>query len=112
MSIEFVSYSGKYPNLCHGTLTLRIDGVEVVFGNNYRWNKTTCKVERIEGTYDSFWSSGGCCGFHNNYSDEYVETAPWEINPDELPEKYREYAGEIAEVFNENVRWGCCGGCL
>ena len=27
--VEFVSYSGRYPNLCSGTLVLRIDGKTV-----------------------------------------------------------------------------------
>jgi hypothetical protein len=32
MNIEFVSYNGKYPNLCSGKLTVKIDGKEVSFG--------------------------------------------------------------------------------
>lgn len=112
MNIEFVSYTGEFPNLCRGTLTLRIDGKEVIFGNNYRWNETTCKYETIDGIYDSFWCTGGDCGFTNGYADSYVDQAPWEINSDKLPKKYRECADEIAEVFNNNVNWGCCGGCL
>ena len=34
--VEFISYTGRYPNLCSGILTLRIDGKEVTFGYNYR----------------------------------------------------------------------------
>ena len=30
--VEFVSYTGEFPNLCRGVLTLRIDGEEVRFG--------------------------------------------------------------------------------
>lgn len=26
--VEFVSYDGRFPNLCSGTLVLKIDGVE------------------------------------------------------------------------------------
>ena len=29
--VEFVSYNGSFPNLCSGTLVLRIDGVERTF---------------------------------------------------------------------------------
>lgn len=32
--VEFVNYSGCYPNLCRGVLTLRIDGEEVKFGHD------------------------------------------------------------------------------
>ena len=34
-NVEFVSYSGKYPCLCMGAVTLKIDGEEVKFGNKY-----------------------------------------------------------------------------
>lgn len=37
--VEFVSYTGKYPNLCNGTLTLRIDGKEVRFNDKVSGNK-------------------------------------------------------------------------
>lgn len=29
--VEFISYNGDFPNLCSGTLVLRIDGEEVTF---------------------------------------------------------------------------------
>lgn len=31
--IKFISYTGKYPNLCSGVLTLEIDGRIIKFGN-------------------------------------------------------------------------------
>lgn len=87
-TIEFVSYTGKYPNLCCGVLTLKIDGETVTFG--------------YHGKYQGFWISGGC--------DDV--TAPWIIDKNNLPPKYQKYADEIATVFNANVKHGCCGGCL
>lgn len=30
--VKFISYTGKWPNLCSGILTLEIDGKEVQFG--------------------------------------------------------------------------------
>jgi len=101
--VQFVSYDGKWPNLCSGKLTLNIDGEVVCFHYDH---------SKEEGHYDSFWASGGRCGFRNNYSESYIETGPWKINEEELPDKYKKYADEIAKVFNENVQYGCCGGCL
>ena len=97
-NVEFISYSGKYPCLCMGVLTLKIDGEEVKFGNKYS-NKDV--------DYATFWHSGG--GIDNNY---YAYSGEWEIDVEELPEQYRKYATEIGNVFNENVEYGCCGGCI
>ena len=106
--IEFVSYTGKYPNLCRGVLTLRIDGEEVRFGHDY----SVFESWKTDGNYDDFWSSNGSCGFTNDFKDSYIYDGEWEISIDELPEKYQKYVDEIAEVFNDNVPRGCCGGCL
>lgn len=97
-TVKFISYTGKYPCLCVGILTLEIEGEKVTFG--------------YEAEYQSFWSSGGSCGFLNGYSDSYVNGGEWIINEDELPEKYQKYSMLIDRVFNENVEHGCCGGCL
>lgn len=102
--VKFVSYTGKYPNLCSGILTLEIDGKEYTFGNDY-FNPN--KVD-----YDKFWSSGGNCGFTNNYASSYVNDGEWNIDYEEIPDEFKKYAHEIDEVFNENVPQGCCGGCL
>lgn len=98
-NVKFVSYTGKYPNLCSGILTLEINGEQATFGHS--------KAE-----YPPFWKSGGNCGFRNNYSESYRNTGEWIIDESNIPEKYREYAAEIDDVFNANVEYGCCGGCL
>lgn len=95
--VKFVSYTGKYPNLCSGILTLEIDGVKYTFGDSYKNPKPEFK---------GFWRSGG--GFTDIYD---VITEKWQIDVDDLPEQFRQYAVEIDRVFNENVEWGCCGGC-
>ena len=89
--VKFIDYTGRWPNLCSGTLTLEIEG----------------EVVRFSSERDTrFWYSGGsCCGFN-------VTREPWIIDMDDIPEKYRKYYYEIVHVFNENVEWGCCGGCL
>ena len=74
--VKFISYDGKWPNLCRGTLIFEIDGERVIFGYHHLGEKFN------------------------------------EIDAKELPEQYRKYAEEIERVFNENVEWGCCGGCI
>ena len=100
--VKFISYTGKYPNLCHGDLTLEIDGEKVIFGSVYdsRMNKRKC-------VYPLFWCSGGYI------SEDYeAYTGEWKIYVSKIPEEYRKYASEIDEVFNANVPYGCCGGCI
>lgn len=89
--VKFIDYTGRWPNLCSGTLTLEIEG----------------EVVRFSSERDTrFWYSGGSCEGYN------TKTQPWIIEKDEIPEKYRKYYYEIVHVFNENVEWGCCGGCV
>lgn len=88
--VEFVSYDGRYPSLCMGTLVLKINGKKISFGDNKNDN------------YPSFWRSGGCAGY---------SSGEWMIAINEIPVKYQKYAEEIDVVFNNNVRYGCCGGC-
>lgn len=108
MNIEFVSYTGKWPNLCSGVLTLNIDGKEVKFGHDFE------KFEswKTDGNHESFWRSGGSCGFSYDYSEFRIETAPWEVDKSELPEFLKPYSQELIDTFNANVPFGCCGGCL
>lgn len=98
--VKFISYTGKGPNLCSGVLTLEVDGVKYSFGS-----ERGCE-------YKKFWESGGWCGFVGDNDDEDGETAPWVIDVSALPECLQPYAYEIGNVFNENVPYGCCGGCL
>lgn len=100
--VKFISYDGKYPNLCRGVLILNIDGKNYSFG--YNWNKET--------DFTCFWYSGGTCGFNSDYSESFVETGSWEIDKLRLPEQFHEYTDEIYEVMNENMELPCCGGCL
>jgi hypothetical protein len=87
--IKFVSYDGKYPNLCRGTLTIEKDG------------------ERYE--LRNVLQSGGR-NFYEHYGDGYVEMGPWIVDPRELPEELVDSVEEIEELVNEHVDYGCCGG--
>ena len=93
--VKFIDYTGKYPNLCSGILTLEIDGEKATFGT-FGWH------------YKKFWESGGSVDWHtdNVLKDE------WKIHIEALPNKYKKYATEIDRVFNANVEHGCCGGCI
>lgn len=118
--VEFISYDGEYPNLCSGVLTLKIDGEIVKFGHHSMYNHYDpdhCKwiytdEDPNNPNYSSFWSSGGSCGFESEWTNEYVHQSEWEIDADELPEKYWDLADEIDEIINRNIPQGCCGGCL
>lgn len=101
--VKFIFYDGKWPNLCRGTLILEIDGERVIFGYHHLGEKFN-----DNDMYCPFWYSRG--GINPNYEGTY--SGEWEIDAKELPEQYRKYAEEIDRVFNENVEWGCCGGCI
>lgn len=90
--IEFEDYTGKYPCLCMGVLTLRIDGEKFVASNLIR--------------------SGGSVGIDPCSSEEYVKEAEWDINDENLPAELKQYREQILAVINENIPHGCCGGCI
>lgn len=91
MSIKFIKYTGEYPNLCSGLLVLEIDG-EVVEFNGY---------EEIE------IDSGGMCFPEEDWDTEY---GPWIIEV--THPLYKHLSKEIEDIFNANVPYGCCGGCI
>lgn len=89
---------------------LRIDGLEYAFGHEVRsYDFKTYKFN--DNNCNSFWHSGGNICADENWNFD-VRQGEWEINADEIPEEFRRYAAEIDEVFNDNVSWGCCGGCI
>ena len=118
--VKFISYDGKYPNLCRGVLILEIAGVQYKFGHHYyncHFNKKKKDWEFTDEdpnlpNFPPFWSSGGECYFENDYRDSIVENGEWRIDVDDLDERFKPLAYEIDKVFNDNVEYGCCGGCL
>ena len=104
--IEFVSYERDFC-LCHGILTLRVDGKEV--------------------QYKDILVSGGSTGFPNEYNNlPEIEYGPWELssfNVKEVENNMFRIEGSdicytkneikyIKNLINENVEWGCCGACI
>lgn len=102
MEIKFVSYDGCYPNLCSGTLTLEIDGEYYWFGSY---------MPKDKNCYDQFWASGGKVWFDDDWED-HLSTGKWKLNKRALPEFLKPYGNELIKIFNENVPYGCCGGCI
>lgn len=109
MDVKFINYTGGYPNLCFGQLTLEVNGKQYTFGRDSEWNKPD-----REGDFPQFWTSGGGISI----DPEEIYTEPWtsKYYEDEV-KQIDEFFGEGAtakflEVFNENVSWGCCGGCI
>ena len=101
--VKFISYTGEYPCLCSGILTLEIDGIEYTFGNSL--------LNKEKYDFKRFWSSGGDVTADEDWNFE-VGTGEWIIDVKDIPEQFRKYAEEIDKVFNENVEYGCCGGCI
>lgn len=86
-----IKYDGAYPNLCSGQLVVTIGGK--------RWQfPSYCLV------------SGGNVSFDANWS-EHVSQEPWTISkwPEEFPEQQK---AAVTRAINEEIPWGCCGGCV
>ena len=91
-NIEFVSYDGAWPNLCSGTLTIKVDGKTYAFNH-------------------AMMSGGHICGGPSTDWDMWAESGPWSLDLEEHPE-LEPYKEEITQVVNDNVPYGCCGGCI
>ena len=89
--VKFISYDGRYPNLCRGTLVIEVNG------------------KRYELKY--VIQSGGQVTFDEDWSADIV-SGEWYINSDDLPDELKPYREEIEEVVNDNIPYGCCGGCI
>jgi hypothetical protein len=90
-ALEFVSYDGKYPNLCSGTLVVKARG-------------RVWEFERHS------LSSGGTVSFDGEWNEE-VTSGNWSIRnfPKEFPEDLKE---EVVQLVNDHVSEGCCVGCI
>lgn len=90
--IEFVKYTGKWPTLCSGELYFKVNGKEY----------------KIKGLVP-----GGKVGFKGGYGGEsYIKKGPWRLHNHDFPKELKPYKRLITNMVNENVKYGCCGGCL
>lgn len=87
-NIEYVGIIEKPWALCGSHIILKINGEEIEF--------------------DHILSSGGYVSWGDD--GDHIEHGPWSIG--DLPEYLEQYEEEIAKVINDNVDWGCCGGCI
>lgn len=86
-----IQYDGKYPCLCMGQLIVWINGKEWDFGKDVL-------VSGGEVIYDD---------------EEYITTTgEWSIHDDSWPEGFpEEYKKQVLSTVNEEIPYGCCGGC-
>ena len=87
--IKFVSYTGRYPNLCRGVFTVTIDGKSVSFGHecgSYDFNTDRYTDDNL----DKFWRSGGCIDGDEHHNLWAVE-GDWELDE----EDHSDYPEEI-----------------
>lgn len=90
--IEFIKYTGKWPTLCSGELYFKVNGKEY----------------KIKGLVP-----GGEVGFKGGYGGEsYIKKGPWRLHNHGFPKELKSYKRLITNMVNENVKYGCCGGCL
>lgn len=61
-------------------------------------NDVEYKVSLTSGGYVS-WDEEG----------DYIEYGPWSVY---VPKEIMEYKEAIEKWVNENIEWGCCGGCI
>lgn len=73
----------------------------------FAWGHLVIRVEGKIRHLNNALRSGG--GITNDY-EEVIE-GPWEVDLEDYPD-LEPYKKEITDVVNENVGYGCCGGCI
>jgi len=88
-----IEYDGAYPNLCSGHLIVYVDSIKWNFGSH-------CL------------SSGGYVNFDEDWNED-VGDGPWSVKswPKGFPED-AELRRSVVSAINDNIEWGCCGGCV
>jgi len=86
-----INYNGEWPNLCSGKLGVIVDG--------RCWHfPEFCLQSGGEVTFDSDWN-------------EYASSGEWSVSewPEDFPDELK---GVVLDKINEEISWGCCGGCV
>jgi hypothetical protein len=85
-----IDYNGRYPNLCSGTLVVTIG-------------------EKVWNFGKDVLSSGGSVSFDEQWNEEV--TSGWLVSewPEGFPDEYKEV---VTDAINDEIPWGCCGGCV
>lgn len=118
--IEFISYSGKYPNLCRGILIVKINGQEIKFGHNFEQydykSNSYLDEDKNNPNYESFWKSGGWIKTNKKWHMEAI-SGEWQLDDSEYtyknyPQEIKNLLPQLIKLFNEHVEYGCCGGCI
>ena len=111
-TLEFVEYTGRYPNLCSGRLFVKLNGELISFGNYCLGRKGKTDDTNVP-VYKSFWTSGGCVIFSADW-DEHVSRGEWRAcwREANYPPEIQKLLPRLLKLFNKHVPHGCCGGCV
>ena len=127
--IEFVSYDGEFPTLCSGLLVVRIDGRMYALcpysdrslyrGFWSRYNRTEIlEDDRIIKVFGFYLESGGRIDWGDDGERPEIVQGEWTIDDEtmKLENGVRfilsgEQKSELEKVINQNIEFGCCGGC-
>ena len=110
MDVTFVSYSGRYPNLCGGVLTLLVDGVEHTFGPIYEG----AEFCRCWGSGGRVWGTRVWIEDDSKNTEQGPWTSDWFDEECAILDRHfgEGFSKKVIEIMNDNVRQGCCGGCI
>lgn len=89
--IKFISYDGKWPALCYGTLIVEKDGKQYAMKN--------------------VLISGGSVSFDADW-EANVEEGYWSIDRNRLAPELQDDWRELESLVNDEIPHGCCGGCI
>ena len=128
--IEFVSYDGKFPTLCEGLLVVRIDARLYAFSpyqNDSMYSSFWNRLDRMGVLEDDsitkvsgfYLRSGGYIDWGEDGENPKIVKGKWIIDDKAMKlengERFilsGEQKSELEKVINQNIEFGCCGGCI